>query len=76
MHTTIKEGLRVYMIVTSTGKQMFCHIQDLNRIIKEMGANPGYFKIYHFWNNKQTKISKKDLLKMFEGSQLKQQFNY
>jgi len=76
MKTTLTEGLRVYMVVTSTGKQMFCHIEDLNQVVKYLECNPGYFKVFHFWNNKQVKLSKKDLKQMFEGSQLKQEFNY
>jgi hypothetical protein len=44
--------------------------------VENLGCNPGYFKIYHFWNNKQVKLSKKGLRSMFEGAQLKQQFNY
>lgn len=76
MKTTLTEGLRVYMVVTSTGKQMFCHIQDLNQVVKYLEAQPGYFKVFHFWNNRQMKLSKKDLRAMFEGSQLTQQFNY
>lgn len=76
MKTTLTEGLRVYMVVTSTGKQMFCHITELNQVVKHLEVQPGYFKVFHFWNNKQVKLSKKDLRSMFEGSQLTQQFNY
>ena len=76
MKTTLTEGLRVYMVVTSTGHQMFCNIEDLNRVIEHMEAQPGYFKVFHFWNNRQMKLSKKDLRAMFEGSQITQQFNY
>jgi len=76
MLTTINNNLRVYQVITSTGKQFFCNIQDLNRVVNENGMNAGYFKIYHFWNNKPQRLSKKDLKAMFEGSQLKQKFNY
>ena len=76
MKTTLTEGLRVYMVVTSTGKQQFCHIEDLNKVVDNLRCNPGYFKIYHFWNNKQVKLSKKDLRNMFEGAQVTQEFNY
>jgi hypothetical protein len=74
MTTTINNDLRVYQVLTSTGKQYFCNIQDLNEICKDM--NTGYFKIYHFWNNKAEKVSKKDLKLFFEGSQLTQNFFY
>jgi hypothetical protein len=74
MKTTINNDLRVYQVVTSTGKQYFCNIEDLNEICKDM--NPGYFKIYHFWNNKPQKVSKKDLKAFFEGADLVQTFFY
>jgi hypothetical protein len=63
-------------VVTSTGKQAFCNIEDLNAIVKDLGTNAGYFKVYHFWNNKAQKVSKKDLLAFFEGAGLKQEFHY
>jgi len=74
--TTINNDLRVYHVVTSTGKQWFCNIEDLNRIVKENELRAGYFKIYHFWNNKAERVSKKDLKTFFEGSQLTQEFIY
>ena len=76
MKTTINNNLRVYQVVTSLGRQYFCNIEQLNEVIKQDGAKPGYFKIYHFWNNKAQKVSKKDLKSFFEGSQLTQEFNY
>lgn len=74
MKTTINNDLRVYQVLTSTGKQYLCNIEDLNEICKDM--NPGYFKIYHFWNNKPQKVSKKDLKAFFEGANLVQTFYY
>ena len=76
MKTTINNFLRVYQVTTSTGKQAFCNIEDLNKVVKEFNCQPGYFKIFHFWDNKPKKISKKDLKSMFKGSQLKQEFYY
>jgi hypothetical protein len=76
MKTQIDNNLRVYQVVTSLGQQAFCNITDLNQVIKEFGCREGYFKIYHFWNNKAQKVSRKDLLSFFEGSQLKQEFFY
>ena len=74
MKTTINNDLRVYQVLTSTGKQFFCNIQDLNEICKDL--QPGYFKINHFWNNKAEKLSAKALKQMFEANQLKQNFIY
>lgn len=76
MKTTINNNLRVYQIVTSTGRQFFCNIEDINHIVNENEMRAGYFKIFHFWNNKAVKVSKKDLKSFFEGSQLKQEFIY
>ena len=76
MTTTINNSLRVYQVVTSTGKQAFCNIEQLNEVVKDLDCREGYFKIYHFWNNKAQKVSKKDLKAFFEGSQLKQDFHY
>ena len=64
------------MVVTSMGKIAFCNIEDLNNVVAELDTHEGYFKVYHFWNNKQQKLSKKALRDMFEGSQLKQEFFY
>lgn len=76
MKTTINNNLRVYWVVTSMGHQYFCNIEDLNRVVNENNMRAGYFKIYHFWNNKPQRLSKKDLKAMFEGSQLTQEFHY
>jgi hypothetical protein len=76
MQTLINNDFRVYQVISSTGKQYFCNITDLNRIIISNELKAGYFKIYHFWNNKPKKVSKKDLTLFFDGSKLKQEFNY
>lgn len=76
MKTTINNNLRVYQVITSTGKQYFCNIEDLNEVVNSNQMHEGYFKIYHFWNNKAQKVSKKDLRSFFEGAQLKQEFFY
>ena len=76
MKTTIDNNLRVYQITNSTGKQAFCNIEQLNEVIKDLQTQPDYFKIFHFWNNKPQKVTKKDLKAFFEGAQLKQDFIY
>ena len=76
MKTTIDNNLRVYQVITSTSKQFFCNIEELNKVVNDNELKAGYFKIFHFWNNKPQRLSKKDLKAMFEGSQLTQQFNY
>lgn len=76
METVINNNCRVYQVITSNGKQFFCNIEDLNKIVNDNKMNQGYFKIYHFWNNKAQKVTKKDLKAFFEGAQLKQEFFY
>jgi hypothetical protein len=76
MKTTIDNNLRVYQILTSTGKQVFCNITQLNEAVESLGTHEGYFKIFHFWNNKAKKVSKKDLKLFFEGAGLTQNFYY
>lgn len=76
MKTTIDNNLRVYQVITSLGKQSFCNIEQLNEVVKDLRTNAGYFKIYHFWNNKPEKLSRKVLDDMFDGSQLKRNFDY
>lgn len=76
MKTTIDNNLRVYQVITSIGHQYFCNIEDLNRIVLEAGLRSGYFKIYHFWNNKPELLSRKGLDEMFNGSNIKREFEY
>jgi hypothetical protein len=34
MQTIINNNLRVYQVTTSTGKQIFCNITELNEVVK------------------------------------------
>lgn len=74
MKTEINNNLRVYQVITPRN-QFFCNITQLNYVINSE-CKENDFKIFHFWNNKAKKISKKDLKSFFEGSQLTQEFNY
>ena len=76
MKTTINNDIRVFQVLTSNGKQVFCNLHDLNQVIKELGTHAGYFKINHFWNNKPEKVSKKYLKELFEANGLIQEFYY
>ncbi len=76
MKTTIDNNLRVYQVTSSTGGQWFCNIEGLNEVVRENRLRAGYFKIYHFWNNKPQKVSKKYLKLLFEGSHITQEFTY
>lgn len=76
MKTTINNDLRVFQVLTSNGKQVFCNLHDLNQVINDLGTHAGYLKINHFWNNKPEKVSKKYLKELFEVSGVKQEFYY
>lgn len=75
MITTINNDLRVFQIVTSTGKQVFCNLDELNNVMANLGTHAGYFKIWHFWNNKPERVSKKYLDEMYKANGLKREFN-
>jgi hypothetical protein len=74
MKTTINNSLRVFQVVTSTGYQFFCNLEQLNEVCKDLKS--GYFKIYHFWNNKPKVVTKKYLAELFESNQIYQEFYY
>jgi hypothetical protein len=76
MITTIDNSLRVFQVITSRGAQYFCNLDQLNEVVRLNGLMPGYFKIYHFWNNKPAKCSKKYLRDLFAANQLKMEFHY
>ena len=76
MQTTIDNNLRVFQVLTSNGAQVFCNLNQLNEVVKELGCREGYFKINHFWNNKAQKVTKKHLNELFEANQLVKEFYY
>lgn len=76
MITTIDNNVRVFQVVTSTNKQAFCNLEQLNSVVEMLGTNEGYFTIYHFWNSKPKKVSKKYLKELFEANNLELKFTY
>lgn len=75
MKTTIDNNLRVFQVITSVGKQAFCNIEQLNEVVEQLGTHAGYFKIYHFWNNKPQRVSKKYLDEMMKAHQIQRLFD-
>lgn len=57
----LNNQIRVFQIITSTNEQFFCNLYHIPSIIKENNLIDGYYKVYHFWDNKAKLISKKDL---------------
>lgn len=76
MQTTINNSLRVFQIVTSLGHQYFCNLHDIGRIVKQLELRAGYYTLYHFWNSKPKKVSKKYLKEMLQANELPFDFNY
>jgi hypothetical protein len=76
MKTTIDNNQRVFHVVTSTGKQAFCNLSGLNEVIKDLGTHEGYFKIFHYWNNRPQRVTKKYLKDMFKANGIRQDFIY
>lgn len=72
MTTTVDNNQRVFQIISSTQKQWFCNLCDINKIIAQNGLNEGYYKVYHFWDNKPKIASKKLLNEMFAANGIDQ----
>ena len=76
MTIQLDNNQRVFQVVTSVGKQAFCNLNQLNEVIEELGTHEGYFKLYHFWDNKAKVVSKKLLKDMFEAHDITPTFHY
>ena len=70
MKILLNSNERVFQIVTSTGKQVFCNLKHITSVLAELQAVEGYYKIYHFFNNKPKKASKKMLAEMVERAKI------
>ena len=74
MNTTIDNNQRVFLVVDSYNRNYFCNLNQLNEVVTENNLNEGYYTVYHFWNNKPKKATKKLLTEMFEAQGIKKQF--
>ena len=74
MKTTIDNNQRVFQIIDSSGRQYFCNISELNKVVKENNLTEGYYTINYFWNNKPKKATKKFLNEMFEANKIEKLF--
>jgi len=70
MKTVLDNSQRVFQIVTSTGRQIFCNLKDIRKYLYELEIREGYYTINHFWNNKPKKCSKKLLNEMFKANNI------
>ena len=76
MTTTINNDLRVFQVVTYLGKQYFCNVYDLDRIIHDNDLKKGCYRIYHFWNNKPKLCTQKYIKDFFKANNLVLLFDY
>ena len=76
MKTTIDNTQRVFQVITSSGRQVFCNLADLNMVVASMDTPSGYFRINHFWNNKPERVTKKHMRDLFESAHIKMEFTY
>lgn len=72
----INNSDRVFMVTYSYGKSFFCNITDLNKMILSLELKEGYFKIFHFYNNKLKTVTKKDLRAWFAAREIPILFHY
>lgn len=70
MKTVIDNNQRVFQVVDSFGRSIFCNLGQLNEAIKFTDSSRDYFTIYHFWNSKPKKCSYKFLKEMFESNNM------
>lgn len=76
MKTTIDNDSRVFQIVDSYQRSTFCNLQDIEKVVESQNLKSGYYTIYHFWNAKPKKVSKKYLKEMLQANGLEQNFFY
>lgn len=63
----IDNNQRIFMLTWSMGFSAFCNLKDLGGIINQKGLKKGQYSLYHFWNNKPQKVTKKLIIEMFEA---------
>lgn len=71
MTTTINNDLRVFQVISTgwSSRQIFCNIEQLHEAIKSLPANEP-FSVYHFWNNKAKRCSRKYIKEFLEAASL------
>jgi len=74
MKTEIDNNQRVFQVIDNHSRNYFCNLDQLNQVIKENNLREGYYKVFHFWNNKPKRASKKLLTEMFEASGIVKEF--
>lgn len=76
MRILINNNERVFQIITSTGKQYFCNLRHISKIVLDEGLIEGYYTIYHFWNNRPKKVSRKYLIELLGANGYEYNFYY
>jgi hypothetical protein len=71
MITTIDNNQRVFWIKSGAWavRNYFCNMADIEKCVKDMPTGEPY-TVYHFWDNKPKKISRKTLKTFLQANQL------
>lgn len=72
--TILNNNERVFMVTWSLANHVFCNLKDLSSVVKSNSLAAGYYTIYHFWNNKPKKATKKLIKDMHEAARLPMDF--
>jgi hypothetical protein len=72
--TTVIDNNQRKFLVQSQGFgntfDIFCNLNTIPEVLKEVATSNSEFKIYEFWNRKLKLCSKKHLNEMFEANQI------
>ena len=71
MTTTLNNAQRVFQVVSTgwTNRQYFCNLDQLEHCVKDLNDNEP-FAIYHFWNNKPKRATRKFIIDMLKANDL------
>lgn len=72
----VNGGERVLMALAGNGKIFFSNINNINAAVELCQAAPGTVTIFHFWNGKQTKMSRRELLEFAAANGVSINFKY
>ena len=65
---------RVFQVIGNNNTQVFCNLEQINEVVTQINYQP--IQIFHFWNNKQTKVTSKYLKELYQANNLTQTFIY
>lgn len=69
MVTQIDNSHRVFMLTGDMNRSIFCNLNDIPTAIADFDDKDS-IKFFHFWNQRQKKVSVNHLNDLFESNQL------